>query len=381
LNADGEVILDTDGKPTYEWVEKTDRDGNTIYQQAYVKCNKEQWVAQMKGMMTAFKVDCNPEYIERLGDAMLRDKDVPLVSTYGTDSYITYYDKNDKCAKPVMGNADTIAGLQDYARENGTLMDGVAYFDRCTALMDDALMHYDPYRAIVSQKNMDYILRDGAPRSILTDGISQGVKAKEFEVERIKYPKRPKTEEAIATVAKLDAALNEVRGNMSRSATFTPNSVVNERYGDYQREKTGATENTFVRIKKGELYEYTSAPKAVGCKGSFLRKEDYEAGATFMGEPQAAYEARLNSIKAQQVTPEPTAKVEPTVTVEVEATPTPVPVEPTVAVIEAAKPKKTCDQKAVVDSEFGGIIDNANNAEKAKSQNGSEVPSDDSSNT
>jgi hypothetical protein len=352
LNADGDPLFDSNGKPRYTYVDKVDRDGNPVYETTYVKCTPEEWKAQMKGMFTAFKVDINADFLDRLADAMTREEPAPVVSVRGNDSIIFYSEKGDDSKysqKPIMGNEGTVMGLMDFAREKGTLLDSVAYFDRFTALVNESLKGFEPYREAVSSSRMKAVLTNVEPRSILTDGIEQGIKMKELEQKRALLPRQPKTPEEKAQVAAIRDEMKEVRSHTCCSSSFTPDGAVSERYGDFQREESGDAQNTFIRIKKGEATTMKSDPKPIGCKGSFLRKGEYEAGAAFMGEAQADYEMRVSAIQA---TAEPT----PTEAIATQAAPaTPSveavtsSVEPIAPVDEVVTPKRTAKKSAPLD--------------------------------
>jgi DNA-directed RNA polymerase beta' subunit len=374
------TYIDDEGKEKVEYVPKVDRYGEPMYEQTYVKCTKDEWIAQMKGMFNAFKVDINPEYIDRLADRMTRDKDAPVTSVSDSVVFYSVQEGGRYTQKPVMGGNGTVVGLTDFAREKGTLLDSVAYFDRLTAVFNEALKTDERYVEAVSKTRNAYTLADSQPRSILTDGIEQGVKAKPLEME-LETLKRATTNEEKARRDELRAEIRAIRSQTSISSTFISDNVVKERYGDLQRAETHSDVNTFKKVRKnGEVVEYTTEPKPIGRKDSRLTAERYGAGETYMGESDAEYKSRLALIRGNEpvVEPEAVSKTEAVATATVAAE---APATPTVSEIEfvqePAKAAKPLNRDAAVTNSIGGTVNavKANEAKKSQDQLGNgELP-------
>lgn len=381
LAADGSPLYDN-GQQLYDYVEKTDRRGNIIYETTYEKCTKEEFVSQMKGMFTAFKVDINADYLNTLAEEMVRKTPAPIMSTQSNNSkkanVVFYADSSNgkkRTQKPVMGNKGTVTGLEDFADERGTLLDSVAYFNRMSAVVTEALKSYAPYVENVRSSRFAFTLDGNGPRSILTDGITKGVDVKELEQKRALLPRTPKTDEEKAKLNEIRSSIKEIRGDMCCSSSFTPDFVVSERYGDKQRQMSGSDKNTFVKVKRGVPVTYESAPKPIGCRGSFLREEDFNAGATYMGETQEAYSKRVGL--SQPATPDVTVSVAKETTV-VDTKPvitfeTPV-VEKAEASVDCGKGAKPINRESAVNTMLGDTVDSVKQ-NSSKSQD-KETPDD-----
>lgn len=295
---DGQPILDEEGKPKYSYEPVFDDDGNPVYEKMYVKCTKDEWIAQMKGMMTALKVDVNHEYTERIADIMVRDKAAVAESIYDNNPII-YTDPKTRTSTPIRpySTVGTVAGLTDYARENGTLLDKVAYSDRFTALVKAALPTSPEYVEVVKQSKMAHTLQEKTCNTFAV-GVEESMSKCKSMQEDLDGMRDSSDKKA---VRQLQSDIKSVKMSTSNSASFISDSFKHEMIGDMVRKETGASDNVYSKVKNGELVEVHSAPKPVGRKDSFVSEAKLNEGSTYMGESQIDYNARIEVISQQKV--------------------------------------------------------------------------------
>lgn len=291
-----------DGKFTAEPMK--DEDGNIVYETAYVKCTTEEWKAQMRGMMTALKVEVNDEYIDRLADIMTRHE--PAI-TYSAETGKPVYGvsmtrqngeikcKQDSVPIKSMKSVGTVAGLVDFAREKGSLLDNVAYSDRYTALVLEGLKSNPDYRQRVEQSKLAYIL-DAEPKSF-TPGVDEVVRQSQALAEEAKNVTDAKTKRQLMTRS---AAVRTIVAN---SASFVSDTYKNERLGDMQRAGQDDTEmvTKVTKVKNGEITVVNSRPKPIGRKDTLCSDAKMSEGGTYMGESQGEYEARMRTLDTTTV--------------------------------------------------------------------------------
>lgn len=284
-----------DGRPVYTWEDKRDRDGNLVYETAYQKCTRQEWITQMTGMMRALKVDVNPEYIDRLATVMTRRQDTPLVSAE-TGFPITLFDKETKSSYAVMGGKGTIAGLTDFAEENGSLLDRVAYTGRLSALVSEALKSDPGYVDTMNRLGRSHELQKGGFSSMMANTTAAAIQIQAQE-EAIRQAKEAKDKAAEAAAKE---EIRRLKESVSMSGTFACRQFVNEAKGDAYRSQTGDTENKFVKTRNGKETVASVAPKPVGSKACRVSDAEYEAGCAVMGERQEAYVMRMDNVREWQ---------------------------------------------------------------------------------
>lgn len=239
-----------------------DKDGGVQY--TYEKCTPEEWKAQMKGMMTALKVDVNPDYIDRLAEIMERQTESSIKGLNGYDVY------NSQTKKKVMGNKGTVAGFSEYAAEQGTLLDKMAYSDKLSAMVKEAL--------------------DGPKaRSLFSNAITNGVKIAETEL-------KSRASKDKEEVKQLRAETSALRTKKQNSAMFAPNVFVEQIMHDEQRRVSNPHRDFNLILKrKGTAMEWKQAmPRAIGRRDSFLTADEYDEGKRYFGESKEDYKTRLD---------------------------------------------------------------------------------------
>lgn len=282
LNADGQQLYDEEGKPRYTYVGMVDSDGNPVYEQAHVKCTPEEWKTQMLGMMKALKVDINPEYVDKMAQAMLRRKEdaVPLKSAVdGTQ--IRVGGKGDR--RTLQEVPGTVMGLTDFASERGTLMDRVAYSGKLSALVRSAMRSDPDYQQAMADKGRAHELAFGSTEAILGHAAAKPMARRDVELAAGND----------ALVSKLAEAAERLESRLDNTGAFAPNQFRQESDGDATRKGTDKVTNTVSRKRFKEIVTAEVAPRPVGSRGCRLTRDEYAAGAACMGEPQAAYVARL----------------------------------------------------------------------------------------
>ena len=93
-----------------EYADKRDRNGSIVYETEYVKCTKDEWIAQMNCMFKALKVDINPDYINTLADVMCTHEKTPVVSA--ETGYVIKCRK-DRQNVPLMSGGDKMIADAD----------------------------------------------------------------------------------------------------------------------------------------------------------------------------------------------------------------------------------------------------------------------------
>lgn len=302
VNEDGEQLYDGDGKARYTYVGMTDSKGNPVYEQAYVKCTPEEWKTQMLGMMKALKVDINPEYVDRMATAMRRGKDdvAPLKSAVD-GVQIRVGGKGDR--RTLTEVPGTIIGLSDFATEKGTLMDRVAYSGKLSALVKSALCSDPDYQEAMAGKGRGHELALGSTDAILGRAGKLPTAKRDVEL----------AQGDATLMAKLAKAAGDMESGLDNTGAFAPNQFRQESDGDAARKGTDKVTNTVSRKRFKEIVTVEVAPRPIGSRGCRLTKDEYEAGAACMGEPQAAYAARLGGaipenamfVRAQEGNPVP----------------------------------------------------------------------------
>lgn len=308
VNEDGEQLYDGDGKARYTYVGMTDSEGNPVYEQAYVKCTPEEWKTQMLGMMKALKVDINPEYVDRMATAMRRGKDdvAPLKSAVD-GAQIRVGGKGDR--RTLTEVPGTIIGLSDFATEKGTLMDRVAYSGKLSALVKSALCSDPDYQEAMAGKGRGHELALGSTDAILGRAGKLPTAKRDVEL----------AQGDVALMAKLAKAAGDMESGLDNTGAFAPNQFRQESDGDAARKGTDKVTNTVSRKRFKEIVTVEVAPRPIGSRGCRLTKDEYEAGAACMGEPQAAYVARLGGaipenamfVRAQEGNPVPSNGKQP----------------------------------------------------------------------
>lgn len=123
LDEHGHEILDEYGRPA----------------KTYAKCTRDEWITQVKGMVTALKVDVNDSYIEEIADVMLNPNAISVESTNGTR-----YD-DAKMYK------DCVLGFEDHASMHGSLIDRFSYGShRLDTFVNEAYVPMDKRDSIYS---------------------------------------------------------------------------------------------------------------------------------------------------------------------------------------------------------------------------------------
>lgn len=271
LNANGEPIRNSDGTIAYEYQVMTDKKGNVLYEQTYERCTRDEWVTQMKGMMKALKVDVNYDYIEELADIMVREQAVQLTSAY-TGARI--YGQT--------GNQGTIAGVTDFAKEHGSLMDSLAYNGKFSSMVDEATKPDE---------------RKLSAGSLFSNAVTASICLAQARDEYMEAKASGDAERKKIANQELEHAKTLFR----ESSLFAPKSFVEECIGDIDREATGETRNKHVKHSKdGEDRIVYTDPKPLGCKDCRISQDDFNNGGAFMGELQADYEARLRAVDSIQ---------------------------------------------------------------------------------
>ena len=302
VTVDGNPVIDENGKPKYRYEPMVDESGNPVYEKTYVKCTREEWIAQMKGMMTALKVDVNHEYTERIADIMTRKSPAVAVSIYDDNPIIYTNPKNYKDSAPVRptSTVGTVYGLTDFAREHGSLLDKAAYADKMTALVQAALVSCPEYVDKLKESKMAYKLNEKICTSIAVgvDDAMDEYKALKAERDAL----LTSTDKADKTAAKSKTTeMKRIKNEICNSSSFISDTFKHELVGDKVREETGSSKNVRVKVKNGEAVEVYSAPKPIGRKDSFIDEKRLNEGCTYMGESQVEYEARLASLEAAAV--------------------------------------------------------------------------------
>lgn len=290
-------VCDADGN----WSDKVDKQGQVVYEREYVKCTRDEWVQQMKGMMRALKVDdsINTDYIECLADAMSQEGSYAQAVSIDTGRAITY--SENKSRKPIRtGTKDTVLGVTDFIKQKGTLLDQMGYIGKFGACVNKALLNTPAYRENMQAKGQGYMLEGRSVSSVIGNAVSEciNIKASESKVidARVTVIEAPKSEKDVAKKALRNAEQLQKDANacLSNSAMFVSTNVMNEIYGDIQRKETGSDINTSRAIKKGQVVSCESAPKPVGRKDCLLTVDSYNAGVAYMGESQTSYKARVD---------------------------------------------------------------------------------------
>lgn len=304
-----EIVRDGNGNPIprLKWSKGSDdkwtaepmkdEDGNVLYETRYVKCTTEEWKAQMRGMMTALKVEVNDEYIDRLADIMTRhepaieisaDTGKPIYPVTKTEYHGEVSYKQDSTPLKSMKSVGTVAGLVDFAREKGSLLDNVAYSDRYTALVLESLKANSAYRERVEQSKLAYIL--GSERKSFAPGVDDAVRKSQELLESAKSADDAKTKRQLISQSVT------VKSCVPNSSSFVSDSYKNERIGDMQRSETGASKTVVTKVKNGEFTDSEVKPKPIGRKDTICTDDKMNAGGTYMGESQADYEKRLATL-------------------------------------------------------------------------------------
>ena len=297
------LVYGTDGKPIPvkiknvdgQWVDKLDANHKVVYQTEYVKCTREEWIAQMKGMFTALKVDINPDYIDELADVMIREEPAPAVSTVNGAKIM--YNK-----QPVMSkNVNTVMGLDEYMSECGSLLDKMGYFGKAKSMIATAI---ENSKDIANSKDKH---RPTSATALMGDVYSYIIKVKAAEKAdnqaSVDLAKAKKSSDAIALEEAKEAsktarqALAEAKCGIDNSASFLPVSVANEVYHDYVRKENGTSTNVVEKVKNGTITRYEKAPVPVGRSDCRLTEDDLKNGVAYMGESQTDYEARVISFE------------------------------------------------------------------------------------
>ena len=185
-----------------------------------------------------------PDYIDKLAEIMTRTKDAPIK---GMNGYSVYYSKSE-----IMGGKGTVAGFTDYAAEQGTLMDSMAYSNKLTAMVLETTKPQ--------------------PRSLFSNASSNGV-----EIERQRQKIREATTKSAKAVER--EKLNEMRVGQKNSSMFAPKVFALGIIADED-------------FKAGESMVKA---KPIGRRDSFLTDEAYDDCVRYMGESHESYEERLAS--------------------------------------------------------------------------------------
>ncbi len=263
---------------------RTDADGNTIYEQTYVKCTRDEWIAQMKGMFKALKVDVNEDYIHELANVMSNQEPAPVPSAV-TGFNVSYEDRSKNRVVVRAGKSDEVIGVDDYMKRHGSLLDKMAYFGKAGAFIQQALQTDVAYKKMLD----DFAMTPKDSESKTTSALMGDVVS--FAINYHESDPKHKAAE---------------RAKLPNSATFIPNSVVDEVYGDNYR----VTENTDMNVfigKNGAEIEKT--PNPLGRSDCRLSKTDLETTCqAYMGESQKDYEARVISYNKAKAALEEKAK-------------------------------------------------------------------------
>lgn len=322
-------VLDADGNPIpvqvqitnvetgeTEWANKMDKNGNIVYETEYVKCTREEWIAQMNGMFKALKVDINPDYIDALADVMYTNEKMPAVSA--ETGYVVKCRKDRQNVPVMSGNTGTVMGVDDYIKQHGALLDRMGYFGKAGAFIFEALKTIPEYVDAMEAIGNSYIMdqsKDASASAVMGDIMSYmiGIKSAEDSVTdarvmtaKAKTPDEKKEADAVRKQALSN--MRDMRNKMTNSASFMPRNLGHEVYCDNVREQTGASVNVLRTVKNGEIVELSKAPVPVGRPDSRLRQADYEAGATYMGESQESYERRVLKYDASRAAARGNAK-------------------------------------------------------------------------
>lgn len=298
---DGNPVIDETGKPKYRYEPMVDEDGNPVYEKMYVKCTREEWIAQMKGMMTALKVDVNHEYTERIADIMTRREPAVAVSAYDDNPIIYTNPKDYKDCKPIRPytTVGTVSGLTDYARENGTLLDKAAYADKATALVQAALLSCPEYVSSLQESKMAYKLHEKQCTSIAV-GVSEAMDSYNvLKKEKEAIMVADDSKENKSQISNKTAEMKRVKNEICNSSSFISDTFKQELAGDKARAESGRSDNVYMKVKNGDVVEICSTPKPIGRKDSFISMVQMDEGRTYMGEPQTAYDARLATLKLE----------------------------------------------------------------------------------
>lgn len=337
-------------------MEKKDKYGNTVYETEYVKCSRDEWVQQMKGMMRALKVDdsINPDYIECLADAMVQGEGYGQAISSETNRPITYRDGN--VTRVVRsGKNDTVLGVSDYIKQRGTLLDQMAYVNKYGAFLNRALMSCDGYVDNINGKSKQYLLEHRLSErnnvvSVIGNAVTETMSIKTAEEAivnaKVDAVEASKTDKLVkkAAVKQAESEYKDAMSNLSNSGMFVPQNVIVELYGDKkrtekvekfvktvhvdmydsygnkksldkltedvvsaihsgsyadeERESLLRTWNNDIIVNETVVYKskkkvtMKSVPKPVGRKDCLLSLDEYENGVAYMCESQESYDKR-----------------------------------------------------------------------------------------
>lgn len=253
------------GKPVGSWEDVYNDDGTPVFETAYQKCTRDEFVDQMNAMMYALKVDINPDYIERLADIMTRPvkEKVPLKNCDGR--VISRYNEELRELEPVTGNNGKVIGLTDYAREKGTLLDRMGYTGRATALVQEALKG-DQASSIFS-----------APEALIEYGRQYSM-----------YVTKDKNEKPVPV-------------KLPNSAMFASEKTKTYLADDAEMKNTGKdcveirkkVAEIGANINSGKVAICTRKPKPIGRNDTLIHNVDERV--PYMGQSQSDYESMLKA--------------------------------------------------------------------------------------
>ena len=291
------IKTDKDGDPI------TDRYGNKIYEETYVKCTKKEWIAQMAGMYCALDVPINEEYIKRLADIMTRTEDVPVKSVNGGFVLAKSKDaRGNDTVEVVEDGAGTVCGYYDMANEEGAFSDKVNYYEnKLRSYAEGALMNEDSYRFADSQnfavnaaklnaydrsKLKIFDVMDAAQKALDYDNALAGLSESEILTDE---------EKKAAFGRKL-----EIREAISNSSAYAPDILIDGLKGDLYREQVKS--ETDILPEKSRNVKVTKENKVVCIdvnvkplsRSDCLLTNEYEEGVSYMGETEEEYEERMS---------------------------------------------------------------------------------------
>lgn len=233
-----------------------------VYEMTPKKCTREEWITQMLGMEKALKVDINPKFVGALADIM-EYHDVHQV--YNEDGKPMYESdpENRKQKRPITTHDSTIAGLDTFALENGTLLDRMAYStDKFGALFDEAMKPASKKQSIIT----------GAT------AYSKDIMAVQSE----EYDRKDKAQSA-EHVKKVKA----IKAAQPESSFFLPQRTKESMAGYTVRK---------MKDKEGNVSYVRVTPAPIGSKKAQM-SDDIALGETYMGETIVQFMARTNLCK------------------------------------------------------------------------------------
>ncbi|MBO5435597.1 hypothetical protein J6A31_07375 [bacterium] len=291
----GSPLMKSQKDSNGEYTPVIDAEGKPVQDVVYVKCNKEEWITQMKGMMHALKVDINPDYIKDLANVMFVEDGTSVSAQSG---YANNRAVNAKAC---------VDGFEDYAKKHGSLIDRMAYNEKYTALYQTA---YDNSRPdCKSQQSLFGDILMSSMRLKLSEcslyDINHNIRnlneklaqaSQEEAVDIQNQLKELKHQRKETSNIFYDAALQ-----MSNSGSFAPKSYINNLVYDHiaSRMENDKANGVETDEKLRHLFESLRVPKPIGRKDVLVGDINTTTDA-WMGESQSDYEVRKQRVIEEQ---------------------------------------------------------------------------------